>query len=1017
MERIAATSVDHPFMESGTHFDQYEILHRGDGSLWELGRGAMGVTYAATDTELQRRVVLKVIHPGILGKEEVLERFQREARAAAALRHPNIANVYRLGRAADGTDYYAMEYCEGATLQDAVDSHGPLPVAQSLRLTLQVAKALIVAGEQRVVHRDLKPSNLILTERPDEGAVVKVIDFGLAKTVVDGPAGFVSQGSGFSGTLQYASPEQLAEGVVDHRADIYALGGCLWFMLTGHPPFAGSLAAVINQKMTTDLAWERIAQVPLAVHDLLRRMMAKDPADRHQTASELRQELEACLADCAEAAVPPPLLGVPAGQRRPGSSLSQQTAPPYADRFELGEVLWQDGLGTVSRVIDRTHPSARLALRQLDCSLTAVPLVRRTLEDRLESARLRTHPNLLQVRDFGMHDGRLGFVFPWADGISLRQLLTRVDVLDVADVHRLLKPLAAASDCAEQHHLEGFDLVPEQILLHFPAGLREDQKARYLAAPLADWPEFELLTSCLTGGLFAPVGAASIGPGSGALSLASSANLNAANSGPVPLARFAAEILGCAQDRSGQWQRGNALDAASFAVLSRALNPAGQAPFATCAAFVAALENAGKISLSAPLPAPPKLEPLPAPPPLAAAVQSGNSPASALWAAIAAVVLLGGGGAGYYFGVYRPNHRKADLVHEQPPGNPAENPPNPPAEPPKQETPAHPEIKPPAQPPHDLPPPTDPPTDPPATPPAKDPKGTKTEVPATEPPVKPPEETRTPPVDPEALARKREDAVRQQLNELYVKNEYEAGFTLLQESAEVFPGHAAWNSLADKLADLAAQAMQKGARLDRKIMEQAAFWAQRKVPAALELNGLLLARNREGPEALAEAYQNFAAAAAAGRKHARFLQAECLALGKGTPRDIPQAKTLLEESVKEGFAPGMNQLGDILYKEKGAANFRRAAELFQQAADAGLPDAIRNLGVLYINGDGVKQDRKLGAEFFLKAAEKGDIDAMLNYATCLENAIGVPKNLQEAQSWKRKAAEAVKDAAPANHAP
>ena len=282
-------------MSASIRFENYELLRQADGAPLELGRGAMGVTYKARDLDLHCDVALKVISPGILGNPEVRERFQREARAAAQLRHANIATVFRLGVTGDGTHYYAMEFCDGQTLQQALAAWGPLPAATAIHLAWQVAKALRVAEQHRVVHRDLKPANLIVMDTPDEGLFIKVIDFGLAKSFADGGTTLASSGAGFAGTAHYASPEQIDERDLDIRSDIYSLGACLWFMLTGHPPFEGSVARVMSQTLSAEPPWEKLAGLPPGVLALLRRMLAKNRDDRHATAAALRAELQACL--------------------------------------------------------------------------------------------------------------------------------------------------------------------------------------------------------------------------------------------------------------------------------------------------------------------------------------------------------------------------------------------------------------------------------------------------------------------------------------------------------------------------------------------------------------------------------------------------------------------------------------------------------------------------------------------------------------------------------------------------
>ncbi len=218
-------------------FQHYEVLRRDDGSLFELGRGAMGITYKAFDTNLRTNVALKVINATYLNSEVARQRFLREARAAAAIRHPNVATVFHLGNE-DDSYFYAMEFIDGETVEAFMQREGAVPTIMALEISAQVARALAAAEKQGLVHRDIKPSNLMLVrEAGDDEFTVKVIDFGLAKAAEKDSADAVTltQG-GFLGTPHFASPEQLEEGELDSRSDIYSLGVTLYYMLAGRTP-------------------------------------------------------------------------------------------------------------------------------------------------------------------------------------------------------------------------------------------------------------------------------------------------------------------------------------------------------------------------------------------------------------------------------------------------------------------------------------------------------------------------------------------------------------------------------------------------------------------------------------------------------------------------------------------------------------------------------------------------------------------------------------------------------------
>src|SRR6266480_3853776 len=281
-------------------FGDFEVEQRADGSYWELGRGGMGVTYLARDKVLRRRVALKVIDTPTVSthrdSQTARERFLREARAAAALRHPNVAAVYQFGVAPDGSRcFYAMELVEGETLETHVRRHGPLNPKLVVEIATQIAQALTAAAAQGLIHRDLKPGNIMLNPG-NAGATeleVKIIDFGLAKAVADvGGEMDITHGE-FVGTPNFASPEQFESRPVDVRSDIYSLGATLWFALTGKTPFAGRNVEEIRgaQKLAA-LPTEQLkaAHVPPPLRSLLKSMLALEPAGRpgvHDLAARL----------------------------------------------------------------------------------------------------------------------------------------------------------------------------------------------------------------------------------------------------------------------------------------------------------------------------------------------------------------------------------------------------------------------------------------------------------------------------------------------------------------------------------------------------------------------------------------------------------------------------------------------------------------------------------------------------------------------------------------------------------
>ncbi len=286
-------------------YGHFEVAQDFDGLPVQLGSGAMATTYRALDTVLRLPVALKVISDRVAGNPDARARFLREARAAGRLHHPNVASVTFYGEQ-DGECFYAMELVEGETLAERMHRLGPFSPEETMEIGVQVARALAAAEACGVVHRDLKPGNLMLLgasapDSPATGLHVKVIDWGLAKAVsaTDEFLGADQTRDAFVGTPAFASPEQFArtagERRIDTRSDIYSLGVTLWYLVCGKTPFVGdTLDAIHARQRKPPLEQLAAAKVPACLSDVLRRMVAFDPAARPQSARELLDVLRRC---------------------------------------------------------------------------------------------------------------------------------------------------------------------------------------------------------------------------------------------------------------------------------------------------------------------------------------------------------------------------------------------------------------------------------------------------------------------------------------------------------------------------------------------------------------------------------------------------------------------------------------------------------------------------------------------------------------------------------------------------
>ncbi len=297
-----------PSLASGDQIAHYRIVSR-------LGEGGMGEVYLATDTRLDRSVALKVLPTAVAHDPMRMERFDREAKAASALNHPNVAHIYEIGEDR-GIHFLVMEFIEGEALDRRIDGR-PLPVTELAEIGSQIADALDAAHAKGIVHRDIKPANIIITPR----GIAKVLDFGLAK-VMERQSSIGSQmatrtlsaAGELIGTVAYMSPEQALGHPVDHRTDIFSLGVVLYQMATGRSPFEGSspsetIARILGAQPEAIARFNY--EVPEDLDRIVRKCLEKDRERRYQSARDLMVDLKG-LSREREAASP---------RRQPGAKI------------------------------------------------------------------------------------------------------------------------------------------------------------------------------------------------------------------------------------------------------------------------------------------------------------------------------------------------------------------------------------------------------------------------------------------------------------------------------------------------------------------------------------------------------------------------------------------------------------------------------------------------------------------------------------------------------------------------
>jgi tetratricopeptide (TPR) repeat protein/tRNA A-37 threonylcarbamoyl transferase component Bud32 len=303
--------------------------------LGEIGRGAMGIVYKATDPYIGRTVAVKTIRFDVLGqgpeRDMAQKRFMREAHSAGNLSHPNIVTIYDVGEDGDQS-YIAMEYIEGSSLEELISGKKRLNLVEIVSLIEQVANALDTAHRKGVIHRDIKPANILI----DQEGKPHLVDFGIARLATS----TMTQTNMIMGTPYYMSPEQIAGKKVDNRSDIFALGGVLYEILTGQKPFPGeSITTVIYKIMNEDPPPMRNFQknLPEGLEPILQKALAKDPAARYQTCRELADEFKKSLslAPSATQAREPSSLALPVPGATP--AVARQAGKPLF--FVLGGIL------------------------------------------------------------------------------------------------------------------------------------------------------------------------------------------------------------------------------------------------------------------------------------------------------------------------------------------------------------------------------------------------------------------------------------------------------------------------------------------------------------------------------------------------------------------------------------------------------------------------------------------------------------------------------------------------------
>lgn len=957
-------------MAETVRFQHFEVLRKEDGSLYELGRGAMGITYKAFDTNLRCHVALKVINAAYLNSDIARQRFLREARAAAALRHPNVATVFHLG-SEDDNYFYAMEFVDGETVEGFMKREGAVPAPMALEIAAQVSRALGAAQKQGLVHRDIKPSNLMIVREDGGDFTVKVIDFGLAKNSgKDGEDSATLTAGGFLGTPHFASPEQLEERDIDVRSDIYSLGVTLWYMLAGKTPFSGSLAQVMSQHLHREPPFENLEGQPAAVVALLRHMMAKDPAGRPQTPVELRNEIEKCRGEAAQARVTPKAAVADNFEtavlpETSGSAVDLASGVILAERFRLlGEVTASDH-GRVFRA-ERLEDRAAVAVLILHSGLLDSSEAFTRLEQEVEKLQKLPHPAFQKILSLENANHHTFIVLEWVEGPALLDLLRTRRALPLAEARAALTPLAEAFDALNAAGVACPDIAAHEV---------------WLSGGNLATPKFLPLTAA---GLSSFSPEATMVASSFALMKASGAFAGQPATAYVfAVASLAYEMLGGVRaGTSAGYVPIPGVTEAGNTALRRGLNPAQGFP--TAKAFVEALA-AGESTAPTPIPVKPAA---PAPPPLpktVAPTPGKKSPLPLILAVVGALVLLVAGvvvwqGALFFKRWQGAQHLASTEIPSPSPTPESVPTPEPSPTPDSQHAPYEQALA------------------------AADALQQQDNLPAALAAYAAlarqfPSETRPPEAMEMVAAALRSRQARLSPAELAtLRQPLEAAAALNVKSAQILLGEMLQQTdPADSLKWFLAAANQGQTE-------------------AMVAAGKMLASGRgaDAPD-LPGAVTWFTNAANSGDAEGMFALGECLFHGKGTAKDQKRAVEFLTRAAAFNNPRALNMLGDIY--RRGIPDLIQAdpvesRRLFTQARDLGFLDAQGNLGVLYINGEGVPKDEKMALELFRSGAEQRSPLCMYFYAMCLEGGVGgLPKNPDQAREWYLRSAQAGNKAA------
>jgi serine/threonine protein kinase len=419
----------------GTVLDgRYEIIA-------PIAEGGMGAVYRARRTLLGDEVAVKIMRPDFGSNPDSRERFLRESRACAQLRHPNIVSILDYNLDPEGRPFLVMELLNGPSLRQEVIDRGPVSILEMQQVMTPLCAALQLAHERGVLHRDLKPANIVAHDFGGGTRTHKIVDFGLARVRESTEATRLTGAHQFLGTIAYAAPEQLSGGIVDARSDVYSLGVVIYEALTGHPPFEGDdpmivIGAVMSRPVPPPST--RRADLPAWVDIVLGRALAKSPEDRYESMAAFARDLQAANgADQSTVMMDRP---------------ATHSAGGLLATYDVGRRLGPGRMG--SEVFLGTHralghPVAlRLLRREAERDWNAV---RGRLLREAKALQI-AHPSIIHVRDYGEEGDLIYVVTDYIEGRSLREVMRADGPMPWTRLRPLLAQLVEAAGVLHRRH-------------------------------------------------------------------------------------------------------------------------------------------------------------------------------------------------------------------------------------------------------------------------------------------------------------------------------------------------------------------------------------------------------------------------------------------------------------------------------------------------------------------------------------------------------------------------------------